>query len=69
MLNAAMVNANLRILRRRISANLFPLLPRFHDSKIRLNIRADLKLTIGRCISRRQAAPRNGVLLCDINVL
>jgi hypothetical protein len=40
-----MVNADSRIFRRRIFANLFAFSVEFHDSKIRLNIRCDLMLT------------------------
>ena len=46
MLNAGVVNGGGAYFRRRIFANLFAFLPRSHDSRIRLNIRADLKLTV-----------------------
>ncbi len=45
ILNAAKVNANSRILRRRISANLLPIQVEFCVCKIPLNIRASTKLT------------------------
>jgi hypothetical protein len=52
MVNARMVNAPARIFRRRIFANLLPIQAEFHDSRIRLNILAGLRLTIKRCIWR-----------------
>jgi hypothetical protein len=55
MLNAGVVNGGRAYFRRRIFANLLPFLAGFHDSGIRLNISADLKLTIIRCIRRGQA--------------
>jgi hypothetical protein len=57
MVNAGAVNGRPGYFRRRISAILLPISAGFCNPKIRLNMRADLQLTIYRAFSA--AAPTN----------
>jgi hypothetical protein len=61
MVNAGVVNGRPVYFRRRIFAILFPISAGFCDSEIRLNMRADLQLTI--YCAFLAAAPTNP---CDI---